>query len=65
MIDKVVRITCDWCGDFQQTSRKGVGMKRFEKMALKEYGWKDMIVAGYGRRHFCCQECYELYKKDV
>ena len=61
MIEKIIKLTCDWCGDWQQSSTKYIGIKRFRKKA-ENWGWKR-VVSGDGKiLDFCCEECYENYK---
>lgn len=65
MIDTVVKITCDWCGDWQESSknRTRIGEKTLRKKAEK-WGWLKIINGNGSINDFCGNECYKLHKKD-
>lgn len=66
MVDTVVKIMCDWCGDWQETSKhlcKGIGEKRMRKLRQKD-GWVTVVNGDGSVSDFCGIECRELQRKD-
>lgn len=63
MIDKVIQLTCDWCGAYQNSSRKGIGLRTFVKKSIA-WGWKEIDLGLKGLFHVCSDECYEKFKKE-
>ena len=47
MVEKVVKISCDWCANFQETSLKGIGLKSMRKKAAK-WGWLSVLKGNGG-----------------
>ena len=72
MIDTVVKMTCDWCGQETQASKNRVDLdgKRIrmsEKILRKKaesWGWLKIINGNGSVEDFCGEECYDLYKKE-
>ena len=58
MIEKVIKLSCDWCGCHEETSMKGVGEKRFRKKS-ESRGWFKVVSGKDGVLDFCCQKCRE------
>jgi hypothetical protein len=63
MVEKVVKISCDWCGHFDESSIKGIGIKTLVKNSEKR-GWLTITVAGESVKHYCCEDCLNEYKKE-
>ena len=62
MIEKIIKISCDYCHGYQESSLKGTGIKNMVKKA-ERWGWKTLLIAGKGIYHFCDEECLEDFKK--
>lgn len=63
MTDKTVKITCDYCGDWDESTIKGIGEKRLRRRRIND-GWISLVVAGSYIRDFCSQDCYDNWKLD-
>ena len=64
MIEKVIKLSCGWCGECEECSVKGIGLKRMRKnenrRGLKDksvQGWFTLLMGEENILDFCCQEC--------
>ena len=73
MIDTIVKISCDWCSNYEEAGKnrvdlKGkrirIGEKTFRKKCEKYHGWINVVEGGKGVLDFCGKECYDHYKQD-
>ena len=64
MTEKLIKISCDWCGDWQESSLKGTGEKTLRKKAQRDWDWKSVLLGNSEIRDFCCIECYEHWKSE-
>lgn len=72
MIDTVVKISCDWCSNYDEATKNRcglngkkirVGEKTFRKKCEK-YGWISVVKGDGDVLDFCGEECYDRYKQD-
>lgn len=64
MIRRTIKVSCDWCENFEETMNTRQRIQTFERK-VESYGWLKMIEGDGGVRHFCCQECFDFFKKDT
>ena len=72
MVDTVVKISCDWCSNYDETGKNKVdlngkririGEKSFRKKS-ERYGWINVLNSDGSVQDFCGKECYYHYKQD-
>lgn len=51
---------CDYCGNAMHVMCGYRWQIPADEQMKKNYGW---IIKG--KKHFCCEECYEKYKKGM
>ena len=73
MIDTVVKMTCDFCGQETQASKhrvdfNGKRIRMSEKILRKKaesWGWLKIINGNGSVEDFCDEECYNHHKEEL
>ena len=72
MVETVVKISCDYCGYFDETAKNKIDLKgkrirvgeiTFRKRSEK-YGWLSVLNGNGTIEDFCGKECYNLHKQE-